>query len=438
MNVKKKGLMTRVLHDGHQPDRETGSRAVPIYQTTSYAFRDCDHAANLFALKEPGYIYTRIMNPTTDVLEKRLASIHEAAGSLATASGMAAIFYSVTSITRAGQNIVSGSNLYGGTHTLFTHTLKRFGIEVRFVDSGDAENFARAIDRDTRLLFTESVGNPRCNIDDLEAIAKIAHAHDLPLIVDNTSTPPPIFNPFEWGADILVYSLTKMIGGHGTSIGGAIVEKGGFGWERGGKYPEITGPDPSYHDLNVWEAMDCEKKEQPDCPIFTLKARIGLLRDTGAALSPMNSFLFLQGLETLPLRAKVHVENALAVARHLETHPLVSWINYAGLPSHPDHERCLKMFPLGCGAVFGFGIKGGLTAGKKFIESVELCSHVANILDARTLVIHPAGTTHQQLSPGEQAEAGVTGDMIRISVGLEDVRNILDDLDQALEKSQKL
>jgi len=438
MNVKKKGLMTRALHSGHQPDRETGSRAVPIYQTTSYMFRDSDHAADLFSLKEPGYIYTRIMNPTTDVLEKRLAAMHDGSGALAVASGMAAIFYAVTNITRAGQNIVSGSNLYGGTHTLFSHTLKRFGIEVRFVDSGDAENFARAIDENTRLLFTESIGNPRCNIDDLEAIAKISHANNLPLIVDNTSTPPPLFNPFEWGANILVYSLTKMIGGHGNSIGGAILEKGGFDWEKNGKYPEITGPDRSYHDLNVWEALECKKQDQPGCSIFTIKARIGLLRDTGAALSPMNSFLLLQGLETLPLRAGVHAENALTVASHLEEHPLVSWVNYAGLTSHPDHERCLKMFPLGCGAVFGFGIKGGLKAGKKFIESVELCSHLANILDVRTLVIHPAGTTHQQLTAAEQEEAGVTEDMIRISIGLEDVSDILDDLDQALDKSQKL
>ncbi|RQD65544.1 MAG: O-acetylhomoserine aminocarboxypropyltransferase/cysteine synthase [Desulfonatronovibrio sp. MSAO_Bac4] len=436
MNVKKKGLMTRALHAGHQPDRETGSMAVPIYQTTSYMFRDSDHAADLFSLKEPGYIYTRIMNPTTDVLEKRLASMHEGTGCLAVASGMAAIFYAVTNIARAGQNIVSGSNLYGGTHTLFSHTLKRFGIEVRFVDSGDAENFARAIDDNTRLVFTESIGNPKCNIDDIEAIAGIAHTHNLPLIVDNTSTPPPLFNPFEWGADILVYSLTKMIGGHGNSIGGAIVEKGGFPWDIQDRYPELTQPDPSYHDLNVWEAIGCGQNNRTECPIFTLKARIGLLRDTGAALSPMNSFLILQGLETLPLRAKVHTQNALTVARHLEEHPLVSWINYAGLPSHSDHERCMKMFPSGCGAVFGFGIKGGMKAAKKFIEGVKLCSHLANILDARTLVIHPAGTTHQQLSADEQQKAGVTEDMIRISVGLEDVSDILTDLDQALEKSQ--
>lgn len=436
MNVKKKGLMTRALHAGHQPDRETGSMAVPIYQTTSYMFRDSDHAADLFSLKEPGYIYTRIMNPTTDVLEKRLASMHEGTGCLAVASGMAAIFYAVTNIARAGQNIVSGSNLYGGTHTLFSHTLKRFGIEVRFVDSGDAENFARAIDDNTRLVFTESIGNPKCNIDDIEAIAGIAHTHNLPLIVDNTSTPPPLFNPFEWGADILVYSLTKMIGGHGNSIGGAIVEKGGFPWDIQDRYPELTQPDPSYHDLNVWEAIGCGQNNRAECPIFTLKARIGLLRDTGAALSPMNSFLILQGLETLPLRAKVHTQNALTVARHLEEHPLVSWINYAGLPSHSDHERCMKMFPSGCGAVFGFGIKGGMKAAKKFIEGVKLCSHLANILDARTLVIHPAGTTHQQLSADEQQKAGVTEDMIRISVGLEDVSDILTDLDQALEKSQ--
>jgi O-acetylhomoserine (thiol)-lyase len=437
MNVKKKGLRTRVLHSGYHPDNETGSRAVPIYQTTSYMFRDSDHAADLFALKKPGYIYTRMMNPTTDVLEKRLTALHDGAGTLTVASGMAAIFYTVANITKAGQNIVSGSCLYGGTHTLFNHTLKRFGIEVRFVNSADPENFARAIDDDTRLLFTESVGNPRCNIDDLEAISRVAHEHGLPLVVDNTSTPPPLFNPFECGADILVYSLTKMIGGHGTSIGGAIVEKGGFSWDAQDRYPEMTQADPSYHDLNVWDAIGCGKDNQAGCSIFTLKARIGLLRDTGAALSPINSFLILQGLETLPLRARAHAENALQVARHLQNHRLVSWVNYPGLPSHPDHERAMKMFPLGCGAVFGFGIKGGLKAGKKFIESVQLCSHLANILDARTLVIHPAGTTHQQLSVREQLEAGVSEDMIRISVGLEDAEDILADLDQALEISQE-
>ncbi|WP_051617107.1 O-acetylhomoserine aminocarboxypropyltransferase/cysteine synthase family protein [Desulfonatronovibrio hydrogenovorans] len=436
MDVKQNGFMTKVLHAGHHPDQETGSRAVPIYQTTSYMFRDSNHAADLFALKEPGYIYTRIMNPTTEVLEKRLAALHNGCGSLAVASGMAAIFYAVTNIAGVGQNIVSGSNLYGGTHTLFSHTLKRFGIEVRFVDSSDPGNFARSTDQNTRLLFTESVGNPRCNIDDLEAMARVAHDHGLPLVVDNTSTPPPLFNPFDWGADILVYSLTKMVGGHGTCIGGAIVEKGGFPWESHGRYPEMTGPDSSYHDLNMWEAMGCDKKGKQECPIFTLKARTGLLRDTGAALSPMNSFLILQGLETLPLRAAVHAENALKVAEHLEKHPLVSWVNYAGLPSHPDHERARRMFPRGCGAVFGFRIKGGLEAARKFVESVRLCSHLANILDARTLVIHPAGTTHQQLSPEEQAAAGVSQDMIRISVGLEDIEDILADLDQALEKTQ--
>lgn len=433
MDVKKTGLSTRALHSGHQPDRETGSRAVPIYQTTSYVFEDSSHAADLFALKRPGYIYSRIMNPTTDVLEKRLADLHDGAGALAVASGMAAIFYSVANITSAGQNIVSGSFLYGGTHTLFCHTLKRFGIEVRFVDSSDPENFARAIDDQTRLLFTESIGNPGCNVADIETIARVAHEHGLPLVVDNTSTPPPLFNPFEWGADILAYSLTKMIGGHGTSIGGAIVEKGDFAWDSRGRYPEMTQPDPSYHDLNVWEAIGCPREAK--CPIFTLKARIGLLRDTGAALAPMNSFLILQGLETLPLRARAHADNALKVAQHLQGHKLVSWVNYPGLPSHPDYERVQKMFPLGSGAVFGFGIKGGLQAGKRFIESVKLCSHLANILDSRTLVIHPAGTTHQQLSEQEKIEAGVTEDMIRISVGLENIEDILADIDQALEKS---
>ncbi|WP_045216408.1 O-acetylhomoserine aminocarboxypropyltransferase/cysteine synthase family protein [Desulfonatronovibrio magnus] len=436
MSVKDKGFMTRCLHAGHNPDKDTGSRAVPIYQTTSYMFQDSDHAARLFALQEPGYIYSRIMNPTTDVLEKRLAALHNAPGALAVASGMSAVFYAVTAITSAGQNIVSGSNLYGGTHTLFAHTLKRFGIEVRFVDSSNVENFSRAADSNTRLFFTETIGNPKCNIDDFVGISRRAEKIGVPFIVDNTLVPPPLFNPFAWGAHIAVYSLTKMLGGHGNSIGGAIVESGEFDWRSSGKFPEMTGPDESYHNLNVWEHIGCGSQDSSECSIFTTKIRIGLLRDTGAALAPMNSFLILQGLETLPLRAKLHCENALTIAQFLEGHYAVTWVNYAGLPSHPNNWRCQSMFLKGCGAVFGFGVKGGLKAAKKFVESVELCSHLANILDARTLVIHPAGTTHQQLSKEEQIQAGVTEDMIRISVGLENIEDLLDDIDQALEKSQ--
>jgi O-acetylhomoserine (thiol)-lyase len=426
MDAEKVRLSTKCLHAGHEPDAETLSRGVPIYQTTSFVFRDAEHAANLFALKEFGNIYTRLGNPTTEVLEKRLAAVHDATGALAVASGMAAIFYTVTGITAAGQNIVSGKNLYGGTVTLFAHTLKRFGIECRFVDTRNLSEVEKAIDENTRLLYTESIGNPRCNVDDMDGLAAIAQRNGIPFVVDNTASPPPIFNPFEHGADITVYSLTKMIGGHGTSIGGAVIEKGDFDWSRNGKFPEIDGPDESYHGLNFWETFSGLGMA------FVLKLRTGLLRDTGACLSPFNAHQFLLGLETLPMRAERHCANARKVAEFLENHPRVSWVNYAGLPSHPDHERAASLMPLGPSALFGFGIKGGLEAGKTFIDSVQLCSHLANILDAKTLVIHPASTTHQQLSPEEQANAGVSEDFVRISVGLEDPEDIIADLDQAL------
>ncbi|BCS87033.1 O-acetylhomoserine aminocarboxypropyltransferase/cysteine synthase family protein [Pseudodesulfovibrio sediminis] len=435
MADKPYGPQTLALHAGHTPDSDTGSRAVPIHQTTAYLFRDADHAANLFALKEPGYIYTRLMNPTTDVLEQRLAALHGAAGALATASGMAAIFYTVTTITSAGQNFVTGSNLYGGTQTLFEHTLKRFGIEVRFVDSSDPANFEAAIDENTRLVYSEAIGNPRCNVDDLLGIAAVAHKHGLPFVLDATVAPPPIFNPFDFGCDIAVHSLTKIIGGHGVAMGGAIVEKGDFDWGASGNYPELTAPDPTYNNVNLWEVLGGADSKQ--CPVFTTKVRIGLLRDTGATISPHNSFLIIQGMETLPLRARQHCENAQKVAEFLETHYAVEWVNYAGLASHPDHDRAKNTFPMGPGAVFGFGVKGGLEAGRKFIESVELCSHLANILDAKTLVIHPASTTHGQSTPEEQLAAGVPSDLIRISIGLEDIEDIIADLDLALSKSQR-
>jgi O-acetylhomoserine (thiol)-lyase len=425
---------TLVLHAGHTPDADTLSRAVPIHQTTSYLFRDAAHAADLFALKTPGYIYTRIMNPTTDVLEKRLAALHGASAALCTASGMAAIFYVAATLARAGQNIVSGSNLYGGTHTLFVHTLSRFGIEVRLVDSSDPANFERAADADTRFLYSESIGNPRCNVDDLEGIAAVARRLRVPFVLDNTVAPPPVFNPFDIGCDIAVYSLTKMIGGHGTCIGGAVVEGGGFDWKAAGKYPEITEPAPTYHGANFWEAL-CTIEGTP-CTAFCTKLRTGLARDIGAAPAPVNSFLILQGLETLPLRARAPCANAGRVAAFLASHPAVSWVNYAGLPDHKDHARAGKYFPLGPGAVFGFGVKGGLAAGRRFIESVRLCSHLANILDAKPLVIHPASPTHAQLTPEEQAEAGVPPDLVRISVGIEHVDDIIADLDQALAASQ--
>ncbi len=427
-------IQTLALHAGHTPDSDTLSRAVPIYQTSSYVFRDTQHAADLFALKTPGYIYSRIMNPTTDVLEKRLAAIHDGAAALATSSGMSAIFFTVAAITGVGQNIVSGANLYGGTRVLFENTLKRMGIEVRFVDSSDPANFAAAIDANTRLLFTETIGNPRCNVDDLKGIVQVAHQHHLPLVLDNTVAAPPIFNPFAIGCDIAVYSLTKIIGGHGNSIGGAIVEAGSFDWSQGGKYSEITAPDPSYHGVNFWEQL-CQLEGVP-CSAFCVKVRTGLMRDIGACLAPMNSFLILQGLETLPLRARAHCENAAAVATFLAQHASVSWVNYAGLSTHPDHARAEEYFPLGPGAVFGFGIKGGLEAGRKFIEALKLCSHLANILDAKTLVIHPASTTHSQLRADEQLAAGVLPELIRISVGIEHINDITADLDQALIQSQ--
>ena len=335
---------TLALHAGHTPD-PTGSRAVPIHMTTAYLFNDTEHAADLFALKEAGYIYTRLNNPTTDVLEKRLAALHGGAGALAVSSGMAAIFYAVTTITSAGQNIVTGSNLYGGAQTLFEHTLKRFGIEARFVDSSDPANFEAAIDGNTRLVYSEAIGNPRCNVDDLLGIAKVAHDHGLPFILDATVAPPPVFNPFDFGCDIAVYSLTKLVGGHGTAMGGAIVERGGFDWAAGSRYPELTAPDPTYNGVNLWEALGGPSGAA--CPVFTTKVRIGMLRDTGAALSPLNSFQIIQGMETLPLRARTHCENARKVAEFLDTHYAVEWVNYAGLPSHPDFDRAKEHLPAG-------------------------------------------------------------------------------------------
>jgi O-acetylhomoserine (thiol)-lyase len=429
-------IETLALHAGQQPDPTTGSRAVPIYQTTSYVFKDAQHAADLFALRAFGNIYTRLMNPTTGVLEERLAALHGAKGAVATASGMSAIFYAIANICSAGQNFVASANLYGGTVTLFRNTLKRFGIEARLVDTADLAAVKAAIDGKTRLVYCESIGNPRGNVDDFEALAKVAHDAGLPLIVDNTVSPPPLFNPLAHGADIAVYSLTKMIGGHGTSIGGAVVEKGDFPWNNG-KFPEIAGPDESYHGVNFWDAFGGHAKAVAPGMAFVLKIRTGLLRDIGACLSPFNAQQILLGVETLPLRAERHVTNAQKVAEWLAKHPLVSWVNYAGLPSHKDHARAKRYLPLGPGAIFGFGVKGGAAAGAKFISSVKLASHLANVLDAKTLVIHPASTTHQQLTPEQQTAAGVTPDFIRISVGLENVADIIADLDQALAASQK-
>lgn len=432
MAEPKQGIDTLAIHAGQTADPATGALAVPIYQTTSFVFEDADHAADLFALRKFGNIYTRIMNPTTDVMEKRLAAISNGTGALGTASGMSAVFYTILNITASGQNFVATSNLYGGTVTLFTHTLKRLGIEARLVDSSDPRNVEKAIDNNTRLVFTESIGNPRNNIDDFEGLSKVAHAHGIPLVVDNTMTPPPLFDAFAHGADLTVYALTKMVGGHGTTIGGAIVEKGDFDWKSSGKFPEITEPDPSYHGVNFWEAFGWHDKAVAKGMAFVLKARTGILRDTGACQAPFNSFLMLQGLETLPLRARRHVENALQVAEFLEKHPGVAWVNYPGLASHKDHARASKYFPLGPGAMIGFGVKGGLEAGRKVVSAVKLCKHLANVLDAKSLVIHPASTTHQQLSEEQQRAAGVTPDFVRLSVGLEDVQDIIADLDQAL------
>lgn len=418
---------TQALHAGQTADPTTNSRAVPIYQTSSYVFDSSEHAANLFALAEMGNIYTRLMNPTTDVLEKRLAELDGGVGALALSSGSAAINLAILNLAKAGDNIISTQYLYGGTYNMFNYTLKRMGITVKFVDSSNPANIANAIDENTKAVFSETIGNPKNNIDDFEMIARIAHDNGLPFIVDNTVATPYLFKPIEHGADIVCYSLTKFIGGHGTSIGGAVVDSGNFDWSSG-RFDEYTTPDPSYHGLVYHEALGNLA--------YILKMRITLLRDMGPCLSPFNAFQFLQGLETLHVRMPRHCENALKVAQFLEGHPSVSWVNYPGLESHPDHERGKRYLPAGQGAILGFGIKGGRVAGAKFIDSVELCSHLANIGDAKSLVIHPASTTHQQLSDEEQLAAGVSPDYIRVSVGIEDVNDIIEDLDQALKASQ--
>jgi O-acetylhomoserine (thiol)-lyase len=420
-------LGTLAIHAGQDVDPTTRARAVPIYQTTSYVFEDSAHAARLFGLQEFGNIYTRIMNPTVDVFEKRMAALEGGVGALGLASGSAAVTLSVLNICKAGQNFVSSQTLYGGTYNLFAHTLKDLGIEARFVDASNPQNFASRIDDKTRFLYIESIGNPANDVVDFEAIAKVAHDHGIPLIVDNTVTSPLLFRPFDYGADIAVYSATKIIGGHGTTIGGVIVDSGKFDWNNG-KFPELTEPNESYHGMKFYETF------KPIGNIsYILKVRVTLLRDMGPAMSPFSAFLLLQGLETLHLRAPRHCENALKVARCLEEHPQVSWVNYPGLPSHPDYERAKKYLPNGQGAILGFGIKGGYEAAVKFINSVKLASHLANVLDAKTLVIHPASTTHQQLSAEEQQAAGVTPDYVRVSVGIEDVEDILADIDQALK-----
>ncbi len=416
---------TLAVHAGQSPDPATGSRAVPIYQTTSYLFQDADHAGRLFALKEFGNIYTRIMNPTTDVFEKRVAALEGGAAGLATASGQAAETLTLTTLAKGGDEIISTTSLYGGTYNLFHYTLPRLGIVVKFVDADDFDGLRAAINEKTRAIYAETVGNPKLDVVDLEKMATIAHEHGLPLVIDNTTPSAALVRPIEWGADIVLNSATKFLGGHGTSIGGVIVDAGRFDWAKSGRFREFTEPDASYHGLSYWDTFG---------PLsFILKARIQGLRDTGAALSPFNAFLLLQGIETLHLRLERHSQNALAVARHLERHPGVEWVNYPGLESSKYYQRAKKYLPAGQGALITFGIKGGYEAGKKLIDSLELFSLVANIGDAKSLVIHPASTTHQQLSVEEQAGTGVTPELVRLSIGIEDIRDILADLDQAVE-----
>ena len=425
---KKLKLETLALHGGQEPDPATGSRAVPIYQTTSYQFKSTEHAANLFGLKEFGNIYTRLMNPTTDVFEKRIALLEGGVGALAVASGQSAITLALLNIAQAGDEIVSADNLYGGTYTLFHYTFARLGIKVRFVASNDLKAFENAVTPKTKAIYAESIGNPKLDVADLEGIAKIAHKNGIPFVLDNTVS-PYLLRPIDHGVDIVVYSATKFIGGHGTSLGGLIVDSGKFDWTNG-KFPLISGPDPSYHGIDFVEAL------KPLGNIaYIIKARVTLLRDLGPALSPFNSFLFLQGLETLHLRMPRHAENALAVAQYLKKHPKVSWVNYPGLDDSPEKERAKKYLPKGAGAIVGFGIKGGLAAGKKFIDSLELISHLANVGDAKSLAIHPATTTHQQLSPEEQRATGVTPDFIRLSIGIEHIDDIIADIEQALAKA---
>ena len=424
--TKQYAAETQALHAGQKPDPATNARAVPIYQTSSYVFNDTDHAARLFGLEEPGNIYTRIMNPTTDVFEQRVAALEGGVGALATASGQAAISLALLTLAHSGDEIVSSASLYGGTYTLFHYTFAQLGIQVRFVDATDPENFRRAITPKTRAIYAETVGNPKLDTLDIAAVAAIAHEHGLPLVIDNTMPSPYLVQPLAHGADIVVHSATKFIGGHGTSIAGVIVDGGRFPWNNG-KFPQLSEPDPSYHGVNFWAALGNQA--------YITKARVQGLRDLGPCLSPFNSFLMLQGLETLHLRMERHSQNALAVAEFLERHPKVAWVNYPGLPSHPSHAMAKKYHTRGLyGGMISFGIRGGVREGKIFIDALQLLSLLANIGDAKSLVIHPASTTHQQLSPAEQLASGVTPDLIRLSVGIENVADIMTDMDQALQK----
>ena len=426
-------LATQALHAGQVPDPTTTARAVPIYSTTSYVFHDTEHAANLFGLREFGNIYTRLMNPTTDVLEKRLAALDGGAAGLAFASGQAAITASLLTITHAGQNFISANSLYGGTWTLFTQTFAKLGIEVRFFDPKRPEEISKLVDKNTRAVYIETPGNPKNDVPDYRKITDLSHNHGLPAIIDNTALTAALFRPIEHGFDIVVYSTTKFIGGHGVHLGGAIVDSAKFPWAKEPqKWPEFTAPSPAYHGMIFEEAL------RPIGNIaYILHIRTNWLRDTGSCQSPFGSFLTLLGLETLPLRMQRHSENALAVAQFLEKHAAVQWVNYPGLPSHPDYANAKRYLPDGQGAIIGFGIKGGKEAGVKLINSIKLFSHLANIGDAKSLIIHPATTTHSQLTPEEQVQTGVTPEYVRLSVGVEDVRDIIADLDQALAAAQR-
>jgi len=413
---------TVAVHGGQEPDPTTGSRAVPIYQTTSYNFRDADHAANLFGLKESGNIYTRLMNPTTDVFEKRIAALEGGVGALAFASGHAAISAAILNIAQAGDEIVSSSTLYGGTYNMFAYTLPRLGIKVTFVDPSDPENFAKEITSKTKALYAETIGNPKIDVLDIEGVAALAHNNGIPLLIDSTFATPYLCRPIDFGADVVIHSATKFIGGHGTSMGGVVIDSGKFNWDNG-KFPLLSEPDPSYHDLNYTAALG---------PMaYIIRLRVQVLRDLGACISPFNSFALLQGLETLHLRMERHSQNAQKVAEFLQKHDFVSWVSYPGLPSHPDYTLAQKYLSKGAGAMMTFGIKGGLEAGRKFINSLKLFSLLANVGDAKSLVIHPASTTHSQLSGEQLTAAGVSDDMVRLSVGIEDIEDIIADLEQA-------
>jgi O-acetylhomoserine (thiol)-lyase len=430
---RKYRLGTLALHAGQEPDTATMARAVPIYATSSYSFKDTEHAADLFALKEFGNIYSRLMNPTNDVLEKRLAALDGGIGGLVFASGQAAITAAILTLTHSGQNFISSTSLYGGTWTLFSQTLKKLGVEVRFFNPDHPEEVAALADDNTRLVYLESVGNPKNDVPDFQEISKVSHRHGLPVIVDNTVLTPALFRPIESGVDIVVYSTTKFIGGHGVHIGGAIVDSGKFLWaENPKKWPEFTAPDEAYHGIVFTQAFKALGNLA-----YILHIRTHWLRDTGACMSPFAAFLFLLGLETLHVRVERHADNALALAQWLEKHPAVLWVNYPGLSTHKHHHLAKRYLKKGAGAIVGFGIRGGREAGIKFINSVKLASHLANIGDAKTLVIHPASTTHSQLSEQEQRDTGVTQEYIRVSVGIEDIEDILEDFDQALLASQR-